>query len=189
MTFRSTALFFAAGAALGLALPSSALAQAGAPPAAPAANASSQQIVDALKPRSRSMRNLAVVESSAAAGAPELPIQQANSIDLALQFEFNSDQLTLEGLKSLNELASALATPDLARQRFLIQGHTDGKGKPAYNLKLSKARADEVRRLLVQKKVAPTRLEAEGKGATELLDAAHPHAAENRRVRIIGLSN
>lgn len=110
------------------------------------------------------------------------------SIDLALQFEYNSAKMTRDSHKTLVELAKALASPELAKLHFLVQGHTDGKGLPAYNMKLSKLRAEQVKRLLVQNKIAATRLTAEGKGASEPLDANNIEAAENRRVRIISMA-
>jgi len=106
-------------------------------------------------------------------------------IDLALQFEFDSDRLSPQDRATLNELAIAMRSPELAGRRFLIEGHTDNKGSPAYNLRLSRQRAQAVRALLVVQRVAPDRLFAEGKGAAEPIDPARPDAPENRRVRII----
>ncbi|MES2148812.1 MAG: OmpA family protein [Pseudomonadota bacterium] len=126
--------------------------------------------------------------------APPSPIEppwppKPAAIDLAIQFEFNSNKVTPESQKTLSELAQALISPDLAGLRFLVQGHTDGKGLASYNLKLSQARAEQVKRILVQHKVAAARLVAEGRGAAEPLDTSHPDAPENRRVRIITLGN
>jgi outer membrane protein OmpA-like peptidoglycan-associated protein len=106
-------------------------------------------------------------------------------IDLALQFEFDSDRLSAQDRATLNELAFAMRSPELAGRRFLIEGHTDSKGNPAYNLRLSRQRAQAVRALLVVQRVAPDRLRAEGKGSAEPIDPARPDAPENRRVRII----
>lgn len=122
------------------------------------------------------------------AAAPVAAARPSPSIDLALQFEYNSAKMTRDSQKTLVELAKALASPELAKLHFLVQGHTDGKGLAAYNMKLSQARAEQVKRLLVQNKIAATRLTAEGKGATEPLDANNIEAAENRRVRIISLA-
>jgi outer membrane protein OmpA-like peptidoglycan-associated protein len=123
-----------------------------------------------------------------AAGAPSAPASRpagAGMIDLALQFEFDSDRLSPQDRATLNELAIAMRSPELAGRRFLIEGHTDNKGNPAYNLRLSRQRAQAVRALLVAQRVAPDRLRAEGKGAAEPIDPASPDAPENRRVRII----
>jgi len=120
-----------------------------------------------------------------AASAPASRPAGAGMIDLALQFEFDSDRLSPQDRATLNELALAMRSPELAGRRFLIEGHTDNKGSPAYNLRLSRQRAQAVRALLVVQRVAPDRLFAEGKGAAEPVDPARPDAPENRRVRII----
>ena len=130
----------------------------------------------------------APVASAAAPSAASAPASRpagAGMIDLALQFEFDSDRLSPQDRATLNELALAMRSPELAGRRFLIEGHTDNKGSPAYNLRLSRQRAQAVRALLVVQRVAPDRLFAEGKGAAEPVDPARPDAPENRRVRII----
>ena len=130
----------------------------------------------------------APVASAAAPSAASAPASRpagAGMIDLALQFEFDSDRLSPQDRATLNELAIAMRSPELAGRRFLIEGHTDNKGSPAYNLRLSRQRAQAVRALLVVQRVAPDRLFAEGKGSAEPIDPARPDAPENRRVRII----
>jgi outer membrane protein OmpA-like peptidoglycan-associated protein len=129
-----------------------------------------------------------VASAAVAPSAPSAPASRpagAGMIDLALQFEFDSDRLSPQDRATLNELALAMRSPELAGRRFLIEGHTDNKGSPAYNLRLSRQRAQAVRALLVVQRVAPDRLFAEGKGAEEPIDPARPDAPENRRVRII----
>jgi len=129
-----------------------------------------------------------VVSAVSAPSAPSAPASRptgAGMIDLALQFEFDSDRLSPQDRATLNELAIAMRSPELAGRRFLIEGHTDNKGSPAYNLRLSRQRAQAVRALLVVQRVAPDRLFAEGKGSAEPIDPARPDAPENRRVRII----
>jgi outer membrane protein OmpA-like peptidoglycan-associated protein len=123
-----------------------------------------------------------------AAPAPAQASQAATSggaIDLALQFEFDSDRLSARDRATVQELAAAMRSPELQGRRFLIQGHTDNQGNAAYNLRLSRLRAQAVHAMLVAQNVAPERLRAEGKGAGEPADPAHPDAPQNRRVRII----
>jgi OOP family OmpA-OmpF porin len=123
-----------------------------------------------------------------AGGVPgsQRPAQQA-SISLAIQFEYNSDKVQAGSMQTLSSLASAMRSPELSRLRFRLEGHTDGSGTPAYNVKLSEQRAEQVRKVLIANHVSPSRLVTEGKGASELLNAADPAAAENRRVRIVSL--
>ncbi len=185
-----------------------ALAQDGAP--------NTQEMVEALKPRTRSLRNLIVTPGvntdanaavnagenaavnpgapSAAASAPPAaatpvpePAAARPSLSMAVRFDFDSTRLRPEGTAVLDRLAAALQNEALQGSRFLIEGHTDATGGAAYNLRLSQGRADEVRRYLTAHGLAPQRLSAVGKGAHELANPAEPGAAENRRVRIVNL--
>ncbi|MBV6324914.1 OmpA family protein [Duganella violaceipulchra] len=173
-------------------------------PAAP----TTQQMIDALTARpvgapaaapaqpKRKTRNLGVeintLPEGGAAPAPSAPAPApapapVPSINLAIQFEVNSDRVLPASMKLLANLAQALQTPELLPMRFLVEGHTDGNGKPAYNKRLSAQRAEQVKRALVQHHVDASRIVAEGKGSSELLNPAMPGAPENRRVRIVML--
>ena len=63
--------------------------------------------------------------------------------------------------------------------RIEVQGHTDNKGKPAYNLKLSDRRAASVRKYLVKRGVADARLVSHGYGLTRPIV---PNDTEQNRV-------
>ncbi len=109
------------------------------------------------------------------------------SLSLALPFELNSARLRPESGPVLGNLVAALLSPDLKGQRFVIEGHTDASGSPASNLRLSQARADEVRLYLVALGVHPSRLRAVGKGSSDPANARDPLSADNRRVRVVTL--
>lgn len=169
-------------------------AQAGGAP-------STEQMIEQLKapplaPRTRSLRNLTVeaagdVNAAGAAtagnGATAAAPVVRPSLSLMIQFDFNSAQIRPESQQALLNLASALKAAELAASNFAVEGHTDAKGLPDYNLKLSQQRADAVQQFLVSRGVAATRLVASGKGSTQLANAANPLGAENRRVRIVNL--
>ena len=166
-----------------------------------------QEMVEALKPRTRSVRNLVVgeVAASAPAGASTAstvgavapvtatepaaaePVAPRPSLSMAIHFDFDSAKLRPEGAAVLDLLAAALRTSELKNSHFLIEGHTDAKGVAEYNLRLSQQRADEVRRYLQAHGAAEQRLSAVGRGAQEPANPAQPLAAENRRVRIINV--
>ena len=110
------------------------------------------------------------------------------SVSLAIQFEYNSARVSPPSRQTLQQLALALQSPELAAYRFRIEGHTDAKGLAAYNRKLSQARADEVRQVLMALGVAGERLTSIGLGASQLAVPSQPFAAENRRVRIVNLA-
>ena len=119
----------------------------------------------------------------AAAGAER---EQPPTVDLEIYFEFASAKLTPEATATLVTLGRTLSDPRLADQVFIIGGFTDGKGKPDYNLRLSQQRAESVRQfLIIEFRIDPKRLIAKGYGASQLKNAAHRDADENRRVRVI----
>lgn len=112
--------------------------------------------------------------------------QELPSVDLEVFFEFNRSEITPQGAEALKLLGQALADPRLAGARFIIAGHTDGRGTVAYNLALSQARAESVRRWIIENyRVPPQNLIARGFGKSQLKDAANPLADQNRRVQII----
>ena len=112
------------------------------------------------------------------------------SIDLAVNFEYASARLTADARLVLDNLGLALADPALSGARFRIAGHTDARGGDAYNLALSKRRAQSVADYLTrQHRIDPQRLSVEGFGRSQLLDAANPASAVNRRVQITNLGS
>ena len=116
---------------------------------------------------------------------PLSPLEPPPSLSLAIPFEVNSARLRPESGPVLGNLVAAMLSPDLKGQRFVIEGHTDASGNPATNLRLSQARADEVRLYLVALGVNPGRLRAVGKGSTEPANQRDPLSADNRRVRVV----
>jgi outer membrane protein OmpA-like peptidoglycan-associated protein len=102
-----------------------------------------------------------------------------------ITFEFNSADLRPEALEVLDQLAIALQSEQLGSSHFVIEGHTDAVGADSYNQELSDRRAQAVRAYLASRDVDPARLEAIGKGETELLSPSDGAASVNRRVRVI----
>jgi outer membrane protein OmpA-like peptidoglycan-associated protein len=106
-------------------------------------------------------------------------------LSMQINFELNSARLTPAGRRALQPVGEALAANELRNKRFIIEGHTDAKGKASYNLTLSKRRAQAVKQYLVNNfAMDPSHLVAVGKGSSELLNSAAPDAPENRRVVI-----
>src|SRR3546814_3076377 len=88
----------------------------------------------------------------------------------------------------MQNLAAALASPQLQDRSFTVIGHTDGVGSASYNQRLSQRRARSVRDYLVQHGVDAGRLQTVGKGFSDLLNESDPAAAENRRVEVVASS-
>lgn len=111
------------------------------------------------------------------------------AVDLSIGFDFDSATIQPGSRELLERLARAMQHERLAEQRFTVEGHTDAKGSAAYNQRLSARRAQAVVAFLAEQGVVAARLEAQGKGFTELLDSTRPFAAENRRVRITAMTS
>lgn len=109
------------------------------------------------------------------------------SLSLLIQFDFNSARVRPESQQALANLSVALQSPELRNSTFALEGHTDAKGSADYNLRLSALRAQAVRDYLMGRGVEQGRLQASGKGASELANVEQPFAPENRRVRIVNL--
>lgn len=149
---------------------------------------------DAPMPAERATRSFKIMKSGEAGGGatsakPASVAAKPASASVMITFETESSILTADSKRILNNLAIALNSQQLARFRFNIEGHADSRGTSERNLKLSQERAQAVREHLVSRlQVDPARLVALGKGDSEQLDKEHPAAAENRRVRIVTLT-
>ena len=70
--------------------------------------------------------------------------------------------------------------------KVTITGHTDNVGKPESNMKLSQNRANNIKKMLVEKGIPANRITAIGKGENEPVESnATPEGrAKNRRIEI-----
>jgi outer membrane protein OmpA-like peptidoglycan-associated protein len=117
------------------------------------------------------------------------PQAQESSVNLIVNFEFNSAQLSNDGMISLDALGRALSDPALRNDRFRIAGHTDAVGSDSYNQRLSEARATAVRTYLGQHhRLDPANFDVVGYGKTQLYNPNDPEAAINRRVQVTKLA-
>ena len=100
-----------------------------------------------------------------------------------VQFETGSDKLLPVSYPLLDQVADVMVgNPQI--ELVEIQGHTDSTGSAAINRKLSAARAESVKRYLVDKKIAKARLTTKGFGPdVPVADNATPEGKDaNRRV-------
>lgn len=141
---------------------------------------------DTAQGQTRALRpGAASMATSAPAPTVTKPAAKAASINMQINFDFNSDRISGTSEHTMATLAKALASPQLENRSFTVIGHTDGKGSAAYNKALSDRRAASVRRYLIDNGVSASRLRAIGKGKSELLNPSDPFAAENRRVEVL----
>jgi outer membrane protein OmpA-like peptidoglycan-associated protein len=157
----------------------------GAPAQAdPAATEAEGKFVQSL--RNRSTRSLSTGEREQIATI----VKDKPKIDLEINFDYNSDRISVRSLPAVQALGRALSNPDLKGSTFILAGHTDAVGSDTYNQDLSERRADSIKRYLVDKSRIPaTDLVTVGYGKTKLKDPANPTAEVNRRVQVVNTEN
>jgi outer membrane protein OmpA-like peptidoglycan-associated protein len=101
-----------------------------------------------------------------------------------LYFLEGKDELTLESKVELDKVFGELKRRPLPD--IVVIGHTDTVGGLDYNDKLSRARADRLREMLMELGIPGERLQAAGRGKRELLVPTDDNVSEarNRRVEI-----
>jgi len=177
-------------------------------------NPSSQEILNALKPKAPLTRSLATSPAEQAKRAEEgkfidslrnRPTRSLSTderqqiatvsaakprIDLEIKFDFNSAEIAKSAIADVNNLGKALSDPDLKGSTFVLAGHTDGVGGEEFNQDLSNRRADSVKRYLTEKfGLAADHLVAAGYGKTRLKNPKNPSAPENRRVEVVNMAD
>jgi outer membrane protein OmpA-like peptidoglycan-associated protein len=175
-------------------------------------NVSTNQILDALKPKSitrglsagpqvdpavqakestflntvrnRSTRSLSTGEREQIA---ELAATKPK-IDLEIQFDYNSADIAKTSVPSVQALGKALSDPSLKGSTFVVAGHTDAVGTEGYNQGLSERRADTIKKYLVQNYgLTGTDLVTVGYGKTKLKDTTNGADPINRRVQVVNM--
>jgi outer membrane protein OmpA-like peptidoglycan-associated protein len=112
------------------------------------------------------------------------------NIDLEINFDYNSADISTKSMPSVQALGNALTNPDLKGSTFVVAGYTDAAGGEAYNQDLSERRADAIKRYLTDKfGIAGSDLVTVGYGKTKLKDPSNPMAEANRRVQVVNLQN
>jgi outer membrane protein OmpA-like peptidoglycan-associated protein len=150
----------------------------------PAATEAEGKFVQSL--RNRPTRSLSMGEREQIATI----VKDKPKIDLEINFDYNSDQISVRSLPSVQILGRALANPELKGSTFIVAGHTDAAGSDPYNQDLSERRADSIKRYLVEKSGIPgTDIVTVGYGKTKLKDPANPLAETNRRVQVVNTEN
>ena len=101
-----------------------------------------------------------------------------------LLFATDKTKILPSSKAALNELYRMLKeNPDI---RIRIVGHTDDTGRDEYNYRLSVGRANSVKREMVNRGIAPSRIETAGRGEKDPIvkNDSERHRQMNRRVEI-----
>jgi outer membrane protein OmpA-like peptidoglycan-associated protein len=136
--------------------------------------------------RNRPTRSLSITEREEIATI----VKDKPKIDLEINFDYNSANISAKSLPSVEALGRALSNPDLKGSIFVLAGYTDAAGADAYNQDLSERRADSIKRYLVEKfRIAGPDLVTVGYGKAKLKDPANPLAEVNRRVQVVNMES
>ena len=138
------------------------------------------------KIRGRSTRSLTISEREEIAAM----VKDKPKIDLEINFDYNSSEISTKSLESVQALGRALSNSELKGSTFVVAGHTDAAGGEGYNQDLSERRADAIKRYLVDKYgINGTDLVTVGYGKSKLKDPNQPMAEANRRVQVVNMEN
>ncbi|MFP5213541.1 MAG: OmpA family protein [Acidobacteriota bacterium] len=120
--------------------------------------------------------------------AQDQEVTSKPSTTIHLEFTFNSDGLTPQSVKILDELGKAMQNPVLRGYVFNIEGHTDNVGSDAYNDELSRKRARAVADYMVKTFALPwEQFEVAGFGKRRPVFSNDTESgrAQNRRVVVV----
>ena len=118
--------------------------------------------------------------------APEPAAPQKLVLE-GVNFDFDKATLRQEDMGNLdNDVATLKAWGDVDIE---VAGHTDSMGSDAYNMRLSRQRAEAVRNFLISRGVAADRLTAKGYGESQPVadNATEEGRFKNRRVELVPL--
>jgi outer membrane protein OmpA-like peptidoglycan-associated protein len=109
-------------------------------------------------------------------------------IDLDIQFDYNSAEISANSLPAVQSLGQALSNANLRGSTFIVAGHTDAIGGEAFNQGLSERRADSIKKYLVDKfGIAGSDLVTVGYGKDKPKDPNAPMDPINRRVQVVNM--
>lgn len=117
------------------------------------------------------LRRQGVGGATGAAGAESLPeiTESPRGVVITLPstfFAFDSSDLDEKARGVVDRIAQVLNNPRAANRKITLEGHTDNVGTAAYNLALSRRRAEAVARELVKQGMGSDRVTHEAFGET-----------------------
>jgi OOP family OmpA-OmpF porin len=115
--------------------------------------------------------------------APPVPVQK-KIVLRGVNFDFDKSNIRPDAVSILREAATILK--ENAGVNVSVEGHTDGVGSDAYNLRLSMRRAASVKAFLVKEGIAESRLTTRGLGESQPVatNDTDDGRAQNRRVEL-----
>ena len=154
------------------------------PQADPAVEAKQIRFVDTL--RNRKTRSLSLGEREEIA---EIASTKPK-IDLEIQFDYNSADISGNSMPAVQELGKALSNARMRGSTFVVAGHTDSVGSEGYNQDLSERRADTIKRYLTEKYgINGADVVTVGYGESKPKDPNAPMDPANRRVQVVNMAS
>jgi outer membrane protein OmpA-like peptidoglycan-associated protein len=158
--------------------------QAAVPQVDPATKAKEISFINSV--RNRQTRSLSLGEREQIAEIADAKPK----IDLEIQFDYNSAEISPNSMGAVQELGKALSDQSVKGSTFVVAGHTDGVGGEACNQGLSERRAETIKQYLVSHfGLTGKDLVAVGYGKTKLKDPADPADPLNRRVQVVNMES
>jgi outer membrane receptor protein involved in Fe transport len=127
----------------------------------------------------------APAEAAAYTPPPVAPVVAAVPHSYLVFFDFNKSDLTPQATQIVDQAAANAETTKVTQ--LTVTGHTDTVGSDAYNMRLSRRRAESVAAELEKKGIASSEIEIVAKGKRDLLvpTADGVREPQNRRVQIV----
>ena len=98
--------------------------------------------------------------------------RKGDIVEIKKQIRFKTNSAKIIGAISfeiLDQVAGVFeSNPEI---KVVIEGHTDSRGRDAYNERLSQARADAVRQYLIEQGITATRMTSRGYGETSPIES------------------
>lgn len=110
------------------------------------------------------------------------------NLDGRILFARDTDDLTPEARQTIRTVVEALKAVDI--EHLQVEGHTDNTGNPAYNMELSRRRAESVAREIQSYGFQPGAIQRRAYGSSRpIADNGSPEGqAQNRRVTLIAVA-
>ena len=146
-------------------------------------------VTDLTKAKTEAIETRDIIVALAVSRGTRIEAGAPPTVRLPVYFEFNSTRLVPEAIVLLQKVGGALASEELDRFRFSIEGHTDSVGSDQYNMGLSARRATVVAEYLTSSGVPAQRLESVGRGESNPVasNESDDGRQRNRRVELINL--
>lgn len=130
----------------------------------------------------------AVIMQEAETIEPPAQVEVSTPITLDVLFDFDSAKIKPTYQQRLRDVAQFLSAN--ANTKAILEGHTDSTGPASYNLTLSQARAEAVKKELVNKHgIDPNRLTTQGYGESKPIDNNSTVQGRQNNRRVLAIIN